>query len=395
LSTNIGIGFSQTLDPQEAAVEACAQAKNNLRVSDVDLVMLLTSTHYARQEVLDVVSKLTKPRHLIGCSTGSIILADRTSPRGIAVLALNSSEIPCSTGLVTDISSTDFRQSGFELARKASQDLKISQRQALLVLSDNIYQNNTQFIHGAQEALGFGFPILGAVSSDNFKFKTTYQFSEGKVVTNAAVGLLMGGAFTIALGNKHGFIPLGKPRTITNVNNNIIRTIDKQPAVRIYENYMGEGAFGARKDIAHSPAMLYPLGIYISQENQYLLRNPIDILDDGSIVCQGDVSEGAEVHLMISNKDSCRQAAIDAAESVKAGLSGKQAKLILIFVSMAHHKILGRSLFMEIQAIKEVLGFTTLMFGMGSYGELAPFGSLDNIKNTHLHNGGVLIIAIG
>ena len=43
----------------------------------------------------------------------------------------------------------------------------------------------------------------------------------------------------------------------------------------------------------------------MEEANQYLLRNIIDILEDGSIVCQEGVPEGAEVHLMISNKDSC------------------------------------------------------------------------------------------
>ena len=139
---------------------------------------------------------------------------------------------------------------------------------------------------------------------------------------------------------------------------------------------------------------MYPLGIYLEEDRQYLLRNIIDILEDGSIVCQGGVPQGAEVHLMISNKDSCHKSAVGAAEIVKTTLGGKQAKLILVFESLARHKILGRSVAGEIQAVREILGATTPIVGMCAYGEIAPFGSLNNIKNIYLHNESILIVAI-
>ena len=97
---------------------------------------------------------------------------------------------------------------------------------------------------------------------------------------------------------------------------------------------------------------------------------------------------------MISNKDSCRNSAIEAAELVKASLGDRQAKLVLVFESLARHKILGRHAFNEIQAIKNVLGFTTPIVGMCSYGEMGPFGTINNIKNIYLHNENILIIAV-
>ncbi len=51
---------------------------------------------------------------------------------------------------------------------------------------------------------------------------------------------------------------------------------------------------------------MYPLGLYLEESRQYLLRNIIDILEDGSIVCHEGIPQGAEVHLMISNKESCQ-----------------------------------------------------------------------------------------
>ena len=198
----------------------------------------------------------------------------------------------------------------------------------------------------------------------------------------------------MALGCKHGFKPLGKPRFITKIDGPIIHTIDNKPAIEIYQHFLGEDAQGLKNAALNSYATMYPLGIYMEEDREYLLRNVIDILQDGSIVCHGGIPEGAEVHLMISNKDSCQNSAMEAAEIVKASLGDKQARLVLIFESLARHKILGNFAFSEIQAIKNVLGYTTPLVGMCSYGEVGPFGNLNNIKNIHLHNENILIVAI-
>ena len=39
-------------------------------------------------------------------------------------------------------------------------------------------------------------------------------------------------------------------------------------------------------------------------------------------------------------------------------------------------------------------GTTTPIIGMCSYGEIGPFGTLNNIKNIYLHNESILIVAI-
>ena len=139
---------------------------------------------------------------------------------------------------------------------------------------------------------------------------------------------------------------------------------------------------------------MYPLGFYLEGPNQYLLRNIIDILEDGSIVCHEGIPQGAEVHLMISNNESCCNAAIETAELVKTSLADRPAKLILVFESLARHKILGSSAFSEIRAIKNIIGAATPIIGMCSYGELGPFGATDDIKNIYLHNESILIMAI-
>ncbi len=393
MSTSISIGFSQDPNPQNAILQACVQVKNQLNTTNTDLIIIFASPQYIVPEVQSVITQVLKPKHLVGSSTGGIILSNGVTNRGIAVVGVHSDDIHFGVSAISDLDTQNMYSTGFDLARKAVQNLNSSHREAFITFSEGIEKNSSQFIRGVREVLGGGFPVLGAISSDDFKYKKLHQFFQDQTLHNSVVGLLLGGSFHLGLGCKHSFKPLGKPRTVTKVDGHVLRTIDNKPAVEIYKHFLGQEAEGLKNVTLNSYAAMYPLGLYLEGSGQYLLRNIIDILQDGSIVCHEGIPEGAEVHLMISNIESCRNSAIEAAELVKASLADRTAKLVLIFESLARHKILGRGAFSEIQAIKDVLGKTTPIVGMCSYGEMGPFETLNNIKNTYLHNESILLVA--
>ncbi len=394
MSTSISIGFSQDPNPQNAILQACVQVKNQLNAAGTDLIIIFASPQYIVPETQSVITRSLKPKHLVGSSTGGIILSNGVTNRGIAIVGINSDDMCFGVSAIKDIDTQDMHDTGFDLARKAAQDLNSSHREVFITFSEGIEKNSSPFISGVREVLGGGFPVLGAISSDDFKYKKLSQFFQDQTLHNSVVGLLLGGTFHLALGCKHSFKPLGRPRTLTKVDGYILRTIDNKPAVEIYKHFLGPEAEGLKNVPLNSYAAMYPLGFYLEESRQYLLRNIIDILEDGSIVCHAGIPQDAEVHLMISNKESCRNSAIEAAELVKSSLADRPAKLVLIFESLARHKILGRSAFSEIQAVKNVLGPTTPIAGMCSYGEIGPFDTLNNIKNIYLHNESILMVAI-
>ena len=394
VATHIGIGFSALPDPVQAAKEAAAQAKNQLNITSAHFVLLFTSIHYAVPEVLTTITKILQPQRIVGCSTAGVILSDTILTHGIGLLAIHSTDLHFRHVIETDIEGKDMRTMGFQLARDLTADYKLSNRQLFLTLADRGLADGSAFVHGTQEVLGNSIPIVGAISSDDFNFKKTIQYSDQQILSNAAVGILIGGQINVAIGSKHGWKPLGKPRFVDKVEGHIIKTIDGKPAAHIYESYFGEETKNLRETHLGSMAILYPMGVYLEEKRYYLLRNAIDILEDGSIVCQGEIPQGAEVHLMIGSKDACKQAALEAAHEVRDALFGRQAKLILIFESMTRYKLLGRSAIQEIQIIKDVLGHTTPMIGMYSAGEIAPFQTPNNQRNTHLQNESIVIVAL-
>lgn len=394
MSTHIGIGFSKNIDNAQAAREAAIQAKTNLQAPRIDIAIVLSTIHYNPAETVPAIRDLLTGTKLIGCSTAGIILSSSIETRGIAVLAITSEDMRFGIGAVENIGALGTPQIGMELAQNCLNDFGRHGRHVFIFFVDSRLKDLSPLLKGTQGVLGNIFPIIGAGTCDDFHFGDTFQIFQDKPLQNSAAGVIIGGHMSVGVGNHHGWRPLGKPRTIDKAERNIIRTIDGKRAYGIYEEYFGEESRGLRAQQLGQMALLYPLGIFIEGSKGYLLRNAIDIQEDGSIVCQGDIPEGAEVHIMIGNKDSCKQAAQEAAQEALQNLLGKQPKLVIVIESMARLKLLGRSAFQEILKIKEIFGPTTPIIGMYANGEICPLQSIEKFKRPHVQNESIIVLAI-
>ncbi len=394
MSTYIGIGFSRRLDSQQAAREAALQAKTGLRTADAACALLLCTGHYDPHKIVPVVNEALRNPKLIGCSTAGIILADSIETRGVAVLAIASDEMKFGGGFVERIDTMNPSDIGAELARRCLNDFGAHGRQVFIFFVDSRLKNVSPLLKSIQGTLGDIFPVVGAGSCNRIQGKNTFKIYRNRVLTNAVSGVIMGGHMTVGVGSQHGWRPLGKPRAITGATDNVIESIEGRPAYNIYEQYFEQEAAQLRGRQSGQMAILYPLGIYIEESRNYLLRNAVDIRSDGSIVCQGDIPQGTRVHLMIGNKESCKQAARTAAEEAHQNLLGKEPKLIIIFESMSRLKLLGRMAFQEIVKIKEVFGARVPIIGMYTNGEISPMQSTERFKRAHLQNESITVLAI-
>jgi small ligand-binding sensory domain FIST len=74
-------------------------------------------------------------------------------------------------------------------------------------------------------------PILGGLASGDFEERCTYIFCNDEIYDNGAVGLVVGGEYTIFPILSQGCEPIGEPWTITKVHNKtLIVTISNRPA---------------------------------------------------------------------------------------------------------------------------------------------------------------------
>ncbi len=392
MATYIGIGYSQQSDWQEAAFEASVMVRKQLSSSAVNFILLLATSHYCHKEILPAIRSVLNPTLLIGTSVAAIILPDQIMTKGLAILALNSDSLSFHSDLIAINNNTNIRSAGFDLARNLTSHPG-QHRQGSFLLGDGFYRNSTEFFNGTGEVLGFSSPMIAATSSHDHDIRRSVVFFNDRMLESHVIGTLLSGTNRLTIESAHAYKPLGKPRIATKTTEHVVRTIDDKPAISIYEEFLREKADDIRTDVL-KPQQLYPLGFYNEVSGRYLLRNPVDILADGSIVFHGDVPMGAEVHLMITNKDACLQSAQQIAQTIKDKIGEDVPELLLIIESASRLRTLGRLAHQEIINLRETLGFTMPLFGFYSFGEVAPWNTTSGGKHIDLNNGGIILTAI-
>jgi hypothetical protein len=394
-TTYIGTGLSTHKDPFEAAKEACFQAKKQIQNKKPNLVIVFSSIHFAHPNLSEgVCSVFGEDTNILGCSGYGVISSSGMHKYGVAVMAIYSTKIKFGFDCIQEIYTDTARQAGEKFARTALKNLPDKSREIALIFSDGLIEKGSEILSGMKDVLGRSFPIIGASSADNLHFTKTYQYFNKEILNKSLVGTILSGEGSFGYGLKHGWQPLGRSHRVTKSLGNIIEKIDDQPAIEIYKDYL-------KKDIKEIKfllteiSILYPLGIYLSDEEEYLLRNMIHINNDGSLICQGDVPEKSELRIMMGTKESALAAAKQAAHQAQDKLFNCRLVGAIIFESVSRVKLFGYKVSDEINTIKNVLGENTPLIGVCTFGEQAPLKSLEYHGESHFHNETVAILTIG
>jgi len=394
MSTSIGIGWSKDRDSLTAAKFAAGASIRSLG-QKTDLAIVFSSLGFDLNKVLEGISETIESDNIIGCSGTSIITDQGVEKKAVTVMAIASDELQFKFGVAESIHPDKVKEAGRALARSALREFSGGKRDLFMTFCDGLISDTSNLIQGAQEILGKSFPLVGAASSDDLKFTKTAQFFKDRVLNNSAVGILWTGGINFGIGIRHGWKPLGRPRQVTAAHRNIIKTIENKPAVNVYEDYFGKKIKELRYPMLARMGILYPLGIYLAAEHDYILRNVLGVFEDGSLIFQGDIPQGSEIRIMIGTKESALEAAKEAAQEAKAALRGRRIKTAIIFDSISRNKLLGRAAFSEIETVKEILGEDTPIMGFYTYGELAPLKALDYRGESYFHNETINIFALG
>ena len=395
MAIQVGVGQSAEKDHLLAAKEAVRLARLNFHSTKIDLVVVFSSVEFANTNVLKSLAELLGTDNIIGCSAAGVITNRGILKSGLAIMLLSLPEgAYLGTANVRDIGTTTPLAAGQELGQKLTYGFKNIRRDFSLIFSDGLLRDGYGLISGLQERLGRSFPLAGASASDNLAFKKTYQYFNTEVLNDAACAILWGGKLNFGLGVQHGWKPLGKPRYVTKSSGNIVYEIDGLPASTVYKDYFATDIVQLRKDLKRI-SILYPIGIYLSGEGEYLLRNLLYIQDNGALLFQGNVPQNSQIRLMIGTEESCLEATKQAVDEVKKGLLGRPCDFAFVFDSISRYILLGREANKEVETIKERLGKDTPIIGIYTCGEQAPLKAMDYHGMTYFHNQTITILGIG
>lgn len=389
------MGFSVNKEPAQATHEALQQARINLRQEQVNLALVFSSIEFASDVTLSAIENYLPDVPVLGASGAAVIFNQEILRHGLVIVLMSfSQDIYFNTACTKEIQAKGSLSAGQELGESLLYGFKGVRRDLSLIFSDGLIVNNQDLLNGLQERLGRSFPVVGASASDNKAFARTYVYFNQEALVDACCGILWGGKFNFGLGIKHGWKPLGKPRYVTRSSGNIVYEIDAQPAAKLYTDYLATDFPSLRKELNHI-STLYPLGVYLDAEQDYLLRNILNIEDDGSLTLQGDIIQGSQIRLMIGTKESCINATRQAFYDVKNGLSGRKMSIMLVFNSISRYLLLGRQANKELASIRELVTDNIPMAGLYTYGEQAPLKAIDYQGRSYSHNQTIALLGIG
>ncbi|MDD5004908.1 MAG: FIST N-terminal domain-containing protein [Candidatus Omnitrophica bacterium] len=394
-NTYIGVGFSSHADPLEAAKIASSQAKKQIHQKKPNLIIVFSSVHFQGRKLLEGICYIFgENTNILGCTGSGVITEAGVLKYGVAIMAITSTKIKFGIGAVPQINKDHPRESGEQFARSALKNLGAHTKGIGLIFSDGLIEKGSELLDGVKEILGRSFPIIGGSAADNLHFSKTYQYYNKDTLNNALIGTILSGEGIFGYGLKHGWRPLGRPHIVTQSSGNIIQKIEDGPAIEIYKDYFKK-TLEEIKSLLIQISVLYPLGIYLSEEEEYLLRNVMHINPDGGIVCQGDVHEGSQVRIMLGTKETALEAAQQAALEAKNPFKHTPALGAIVFESVSRINLLGHRANEEINIVKNTLGENIPFIGVCTFGEQAPLKSLEYRGESHFHNEAIAILTIG
>lgn len=315
---------------------------------------------------------------LAGCSTDGELSATLGFAEDSVVLA-----VFCGEGFGARLLVAEGLSRGVEAAVEAGvRGLgEIGQPSACLVLADSLTADSVAVVGAVSARLPKGTPMFGGTAGDQRRMQATKQFADTRVLSDAAVVLLLDGAIRIGVGVHSGWAPLGARGTVTRATANIVYEIDGAPATDFYRKYFG-------RSVELSPD--HPLAV--GDPSAWILRAPLGPGDEpGSIFFAGAVAEGAEVQITAASRDEILQACDRSTTQALGVYDGGPPAGAMIISCAARRQLLGTRTGEEAAAVKRTLGELPA-FGFYSYGEI---GSHAGSAVVDFHNETFVTVLFG
>ncbi|HJZ21782.1 MAG TPA: FIST N-terminal domain-containing protein [Bradyrhizobium sp.] len=318
--------------------------------------------------------------HILGCSTGGQIDTNDIGDDEIIAAAIDfdATRLRLSRHEIGDASQS--RACGEAIGR----DLQADDLAGVFVLSDGLNVNGSALVDGLTGVIGPKIPLTGGLAGDGADFKETLVGGDcapqARMV--AAIGFY-GPAIRIGHGSAGGWDVFGPRRQVTKSAGNVLFELDGEPALDLYERYLGpedsQGLPGS--------ALLFPIQVHdAAHPDSAVVRTVLAVDRDArSMTFAGDVPQGWTAQLMRGSFDRLAAGAADAARQSRAGLNGHvgDEKFSILVSCIGRRLLMGQRTTDETEAAGVELGPDMMRLGFYSYGEISPHAKSGQCE---LHN---------
>ncbi len=220
----------------------------------------------------------------------------------------------------------------------------------MLVFVDGLGRRVNAFIEGLFNVFGLDINYVGGGAGSVSMLGKPCLFTKDGMRHDGAVLAFL--PCRSGVGVCHGWKELSGPYHVTEADCNVIRTLNWRPALDVYAEALSSRFIEpVREENFFSIAKAHPFGISRLGTEQ-IVRDPLRVGDNGSIVCAGEVPEGSFVHLLYGNERSLIEAASTALERARAALpTWKQSDLHLFMDCISRVLFLGDRFQDELDAV--------------------------------------------
>src|SRR6266487_2021357 len=174
--------------------------------------------------------------HILGCSTGGQISNSDLSDDEIVAAAISFDATRLQL-VRQDISDAQQSRNCGETIGRA---LRREDLAGILVLSDGLNVNGSELVNGLVAAIGPDIPLTGGLAGDGADFTETLVGGDCVPRPRMVVGIgFYGSAIRIGHGSAGGWDLFGPRRRVTKSTGNLLFELDGQPALDLYERYLG------------------------------------------------------------------------------------------------------------------------------------------------------------
>jgi hypothetical protein len=318
--------------------------------------------------------------HIMGCSTGGQIDNDDVNDDEIVAAAVSFG----ATRLKLCRQDIDDPQRSRDYGEALGRALNADDLAGVFVLSDGLNVNGSELVAGIGDAIGAHIPLTGGLAGDGADFKETLVGADcaPRARTIAALGYY-GPAIRVGHGSAGGWDLFGPRRKVTRSVGNVLFELDGEPALDLYERYLGpEESKGLP-----SSALLFPIQVYDPEQPDSAVVRTVLAIDreTRSMTFAGDIPQGWTAQLMRGNLDRLAAGAADAARQARCGLNGNDddQRFSILVSCIGRRLLMGQRTIEEVEAAGAELGSDTLRLGFYSYGEISPHAKSGHCE---LHN---------
>lgn len=391
MATTATVAKSDNRDARRAGREAATRALDELG-GRAALVLVFATAGYDQQALIGAIADVAGDTPLCGCSGEGVISQQGSDERAHAVvlMAIASDRATFDTFAVEGLSK-DARAAGAAIAAEVRR-LHERRHRCLLLFPDGITGNSTALLTALQEQIPPELAIAGGTAGDLAAFQRTFQYHDGRVLSDAVSGVLIGGDVVVETAVSHGCEPIGSVRTVTRSDGGTVYEIDGRSAWSVFKEYLD----GDPADLSAADSVHLSFGERLPPRTsdsygEYVMRTPFSLdRESGALFFPGSLAEGARIQMTRRDPDRIRRSAMQSANEL-AARRRRRPNLVLHFDCAGRGRIIfgDHATEMAITPIQEILGRELPWVGFHTYGEIAQ---LDG--TAYYHNYTVVLLAL-